>query len=151
MRPRRAWRWREDGGTAAVEFALVMSLVSLMLIGVADFGMAYYRAIQLSDAVNYATTYGLNNTDATLDEVEERVTATVAGVDNLTVDASLLCRCDTTDTACSTANEDSCESGGGAWRRFIVVEAEGGVAPVIAWPGIPDPIPLSASAMKVVP
>lgn len=139
---------RDDRGTAAVEFALVLSLVSLMLIGVADFGLAFYRSIQISDAVNYATTYKLNNPGAALADVEQKATDALAGLDALTVTASLTCSCDHAAQTCSAANEAAC---GGVWREFIVVNASASVDPILSWPGIPDPIPISAESTKVVP
>lgn len=54
-----------DRGAATVEFALVLPLLLLLLVGIVQFGRVYSMQIQLSGAANDAARYlAVNPTDA---------------------------------------------------------------------------------------
>lgn len=62
MRPRRP---AGDRGAAAVEFALVLPLLMLLLVGIVQFGRVYSLQIQLSGAANHGARHlAVNPTDA---------------------------------------------------------------------------------------
>jgi len=43
-------RWQRDRGAAAVEFALIVPLLCLFLLGIIDFGRLWYTQINLTEA-----------------------------------------------------------------------------------------------------
>jgi Flp pilus assembly protein TadG len=47
---RRGRRWCDDSGAAAVEFAIVLAPLLLVVFGIVNFGLAYHQQIQLSGA-----------------------------------------------------------------------------------------------------
>lgn len=50
-RPRGSARWRNDDGVAAVEFALVLPLLVMLVLGVLTTGIAYSHSLGLANAV----------------------------------------------------------------------------------------------------
>lgn len=53
----RSFRTGEQG-QAIVEFAFVLPLVLLLIVAVADFGIAYQRSVQMANAVREGARYG---------------------------------------------------------------------------------------------
>lgn len=54
-------RAKQDAGTAAVEFALLASLIMIIVAGTADFGYWIYAASELTAAVSAGSQYAANN------------------------------------------------------------------------------------------
>ena len=52
-------------GQALVEFALLATLVITLLLGIVDFGRAYYTQVQIKNAVGDAGYYAIQNPDDT--------------------------------------------------------------------------------------
>ncbi len=50
---------RERRGTVSVEVAMTMTVFSVLLIGMVDFGLAYSRQMEMSNAVRAGTQYAL--------------------------------------------------------------------------------------------
>ena len=51
-------RVRCERGSSLVELAIILPVLSLLFLGVADFGQAYYMAIEVSHAADSAALYG---------------------------------------------------------------------------------------------
>ena len=49
---------RAENGSSLVELAVVLPVLFLLLLGVADFGRAYYLGMEVSQAANSAALYG---------------------------------------------------------------------------------------------
>ena len=52
-------------GQALVEFALLATLLITLLLGIFDFGRAYYTQVQIKNAIADAGYYAIQNPDAT--------------------------------------------------------------------------------------
>lgn len=52
---------RSEGGSNLVELSLVLPILVLLLLGVADLGIAYFQAIEVSRAAHSAALYGSRN------------------------------------------------------------------------------------------
>lgn len=50
---------RDENGSVVVEFAFYAALMSLMMIGVIDYGLAYAREMSMSNAVRAGTQFAL--------------------------------------------------------------------------------------------
>ena len=69
-------RWR-DRGAAAVEFALVMPLLVMLLFGIAEFGNAFFIKAQVAGAARVAVrNYAINWKTTTAEDTVARDTAT---------------------------------------------------------------------------
>lgn len=92
---------RDESGVAAVEFALVLVPLMLVVFGIINFGLLYHEQIQLSGAAREgARTMAVNN-----DEDAARAAAISAAptVENLTVSVSTSnCEPDTSVTVTVT-------------------------------------------------
>ncbi len=72
-------RMKQERGQSIVEFAIVLPLLVLLLMGVADVGRAYYILVSLNDAASEGATYAsINPSD--LDGIQLR---TVEATDGL--------------------------------------------------------------------
>ena len=95
---------RNERGAAAVEFALVLPLLVLLVAGIADFGRAYYLQTTLSGAAREGVrAMALKN-----DQGAARTAAKVAAGDLTLSDAQIsvspgTCACLSTSTATVTA------------------------------------------------
>jgi Flp pilus assembly protein TadG len=105
MRPSYRDEARNDTGAAAVEFALVLPLLLLVVVGIIQFGRVYSQQIELEGAANAGARYlAVHPTDAagartktrdaanniTFSDADIAVTATTPcnGTDSVTVVAS---------------------------------------------------------------
>jgi Flp pilus assembly protein TadG len=80
MKARRAWWFRGDRGTAAVELALLSPLLLILLAGMVDFGRVYREEIELSAAVAAAGQYALLNAASINSGSASTLAATLSGI-----------------------------------------------------------------------
>lgn len=75
---------RRDRGASAVEFAIVLPVLFLIVAGIVDFGRAYFTQIQLANAAREgaraAVVLPLGSTPAPTTEVPARVSAALPGL-----------------------------------------------------------------------
>ncbi|KRB43864.1 TadE/TadG family type IV pilus assembly protein [Terrabacter sp. Root181] len=80
---------RTERGASAVEFAIVLPVLFLVLAGIVDFGRAYFAQIELSNAAREgaraAVVLPLGSTPAPTTEVAARVAAALPGISDATV------------------------------------------------------------------
>lgn len=136
----RAFRKLDRKGAAAVEFALLMPFILIMLIGLVDFGMGLWTQMQLESAaragaqyalIDYADTSGIQNA--------------VTGSSNLTTAPTPLA---TTFCECSNGTSVSCAGtcASGSVRIFVRVTATSSFTPLLSYPGMPNPFTLRGGA-----
>lgn len=97
--------WKKDNGQALVEFALVLPILLLLLVGIVDFGMIFFKWLAVEhtarDAARYASLGGSTNDAKTL-AINELKTA---GMQNARVSISLA-PYDSSSSSGSTGNEN---------------------------------------------
>jgi Flp pilus assembly protein TadG len=71
-------RWRRDRGAAMVELALSLPLLVLVLVGAADFGRAFYTAIELVAASRAGAAFGAHSAANSSDSSGIRIAAATA-------------------------------------------------------------------------
>jgi Flp pilus assembly protein TadG len=138
---------RSEGGSSLVEMALVLPVLFLLLLGVVDFGRAYYLAIEVSQAAHTAALYGSQNpTDTT--GMQYAAVADAPDVPNFTISsvtATYGCECSngslpvascTTNPACGAMNVVD----------YIQVNTSTSYSAMFPYPGIPSPLTLRGSA-----
>ena len=92
---------RGDRGAAAVEFALVLPLLLLLVVGIIQFGRVFSLQIQLSGAANAGARYlSVNPTQTT--QVRDRTRAAAVNLALLDGEIAL-----TTTTPCSASSQVS--------------------------------------------
>ncbi|GAA2490462.1 TadE/TadG family type IV pilus assembly protein [Terrabacter carboxydivorans] len=85
---------RSERGASAVEFAIVLPVLFLVVAGIVDFGRAYFTQIELTNAAREgaraAVVLPIGSTPAPSTEVPARVSAALPGVADAVI-ASNLC------------------------------------------------------------
>ena len=80
-----------DRGAAAVEMALVTMFLLVLLLGIVDVGRAISANISVRDAVQDGASYGAYTSDATADDIRNRVRASVSSPDLSTATIDVYC------------------------------------------------------------
>ncbi|MGO4663049.1 TadE/TadG family type IV pilus assembly protein [Terrabacter sp. 2TAF16] len=98
---------RTERGASAVEFAIVLPVLFLIIAGIVDFGRAYFTQIELSNAAREgaraAVVLPLGSTPAPTTEVAARVSAALPGIGDATLSpAPVYCPSVATSTARAT-------------------------------------------------
>src|SRR5271169_6845725 len=84
-----------EAGSSLIELALVLPVLFLLVLGVVDFGRAYYLAIEVSQAAHTAALYGSQNPSDTIG-MQNAAVADAQDVPNFTtssVTAVFGCEC----------------------------------------------------------
>lgn len=124
-------------GNVAVEFALVMPVFVLLVMGLAEFGFMARERSTLDAAARAGLQVILEDPTDTSD-AEELALELAPGAD---VEAVTECECpDGTPTACNT----TCS--GALPLRFVTVTATADWPLIFPWPGVGDPVTLESMA-----
>ena len=85
---------RDNRGNAAVEFALLMPILLLLLSGLIDFGRAFFTSMELENAARAGAQYGFINGADDLSQIEATVRG-ASSVDDadLSVATTSFCGC----------------------------------------------------------
>lgn len=142
-------RWRalrDRAGNAALEAALVAPVLALLAVGIADYGLAIHRKMQIQHAAqagaDYAMKYGFDSSAIT-----GAVTAAtaVAGIAAVPAPAEA-CGCVAGNTLAAASCGSLCPDGTAA-GTYVTVSAQGAYATLIPYPGIPAEFTFNASAV----
>lgn len=128
-------RWGNEAGGAAVEFALILPILILMLAGIADLGkMVYVRSVLESAArAGAQASFADPSATATI-EAAVQTAITASGIDNVvTPSAAQACECSNgTAVDCTTG---TCATG--AVRHYVTVTATTTYTPMINITNLP--------------
>lgn len=164
---------RNDRGSAFVELALVLPILTLVLIGAAELGRMAYFAIEVSDAARAGVAYGAQSTSTAPDTTNIAIAARAAAPDlpsTLSVTSSDPCVCETVTSSTGTVTTTtipltSCGgsslpatlcTGTATGTTYIVVNyvqvsTSATVSTMFNYPGIPNSFTLNGfSKMRVV-
>ena len=152
----RGWRRRlfrrfawagEERGSSLVELGLVLMTLLLMLIGVIDFGRAYYLSVEVSNAAYAGALYGSQNNTDTAGMISAATTDAV-DVSGLSAVATYGCECSdgsgTSSAKCVSA-PTGCNSGTNQ-VNFVKVTTSATYTLLFPWPTLPRTIALQGSA-----
>jgi len=133
----------DRGGNVAVEFALALPVLIVMLTGLIDYGRATYDRMALETAARGAVQYARQ---APSDTAGIRAAALNAGGVAATATVEVpapFCECPDGSSIGCTA---TCASGD-AVRRFLSVTVRQDFEPLFPYPGLPSPLALAGSAV----
>lgn len=105
-----AARLRADQtGVSFIEAAIVLPILTMVLVGTAEFGMNYFNKSQLQAAVNAGAQYALRNPTDTAGSQSAITAALPTTVTGVTTTATFACECNNgTAVSCTTG---TCTSG----------------------------------------
>lgn len=143
MAPRRL-RFGNDHGSSLVEVALALPVLLALLLGVVDFGRAYYLAMEVAGAAHAGAEYGIQApSDST--GIKAAAKADAPDVPNLTVATPVFgCECsDGTSYSTGCANKPTCTTN---VVYSVKVTVSASYKTMFPWPGLPSTMQISNSA-----
>jgi Flp pilus assembly protein TadG len=137
---------RSTRGGAAVELAIVLPILTLLVIGVADYGRVFFTSITVANAARAGAEYGAQSPAASVDTAGMRIVAQqdgneIGAIDFSTTPPRTYCECAGASHGCTTL----C-TGGAAPDVFIEVTARKVVTMLFSYPGLPGSVTINRSA-----
>jgi Flp pilus assembly protein TadG len=134
-----------EKGTAAIEFGLVGTMLSLLLLGVIDFGMGYWEKIQVGNAARAGAEYAIFNgwnqsgiaTAVTSATSLNSIAATPAPTQSY--------GCPSASAGITTAAFGASCTGGGTAGTYVTVNANASYTTLFTYPGVTNPLALTVS------
>ena len=148
-----------ERGASLVEFAFVIPFLTLLVLGVIDFGRAYYLSIEVQNAAYTGAFYGTqNNTDTTgmqnaaLGDAQEAKNR--SDITNMTATASYGCECSGTASAtfCPSSLTNACANpvcntaSSPNVVQVVQVCTSATYHPLFPWKGLPTSFVLTGSS-----
>jgi Flp pilus assembly protein TadG len=159
-------RWRRNRGVAMVELALSLPVLVTVLVGGADFGRAFYTAIQLVAASRAGAAYGAHSAANSSDSSGIRVAAAYAAPNiSLTANSTDIpdagqypvCASDDTGTATFTPQaspatcSSACPGSTDHMLCFVKVTTTKAFTMISSYiPGVPRTIMITRTAYQIV-
>lgn len=130
---------KDQRGVAATEFALIVPVLFLLMVGAIDFGTFVNNSMRLENTARAATQYVLQGGDPEdiYDDVVSQADLVVGNSDMSGVTV-------TSDTVCTCQDGEEVECTGSSCgivdytRRFIVVSINKEYETFMSYPGLPD-------------
>src|SRR5271170_4408310 len=140
MRSERLNIARSEDGSSLVELAFFLPLLLLLLMGVADFGRAYYLAIEVAGAAHAGAVYGAQNiTDTT--GMQNAAKLNSPDVSGLVATGSWGCECsDGTSVSASCVTIPACSVNLVYYAKVTTTVT---YHPIVPWQGLNSPIILT--------
>jgi Flp pilus assembly protein TadG len=136
---------RSELGSSIVELAFILPVLSLVLLGIIDFGRFFYTSVEVTNAAHAGAQFGArtiqmaNNTTG----MQQAALNDAPDTAGMTATASYSCTCPNAGVvSCTTA---SCGASG-APVVTVTVTTQTTVSTLFPWPGIPSPITINGSA-----
>jgi Flp pilus assembly protein TadG len=137
---------RSCSGTTAIEFALIAPILMTMLIGLTDFGIAFYEKMQVQAAAQAGAEYAARHGFGT-SAVKGAVTAaTGLAAISASPDPSQSCGCASGTTITAAACGSTC-TGGATAGTYVTVNAQAKYATIFNYPGLASPLTLTAQTV----
>jgi len=134
---------RSSSGTSAIEFALVAPVLIFLAIGLIDVGRYMYFGIVVTHAARAGVQYGAQNI-ISADDATGMSSAALRDAPNITISVAPSYFCSPNGTAASAV---ACGSG---VPYYVQVKASGTFQALFSYPGIPNHIPIAATAVMRV-
>ena len=128
----------ETRGLGAVELGFIAPVLLTMLLGIFDFGMAFWQQMEIANAADAGAQWGMSNTysDASIRTVAQSATNLAA---NVNVSSTNPCGCaSNTGVTSGYGNPPSCTTcpDGTAAQTYIVVNTRMCYSTLFHWPGL---------------
>jgi Flp pilus assembly protein TadG len=158
LRLSRALGFCGDCGGALIETALAAPLLSLLLLGAAEFGLLDYEAIEVSNAAKAGVEYGSSSPSAAVDTTGIQTAAqndaanilTRAGRSNLTATPSWSYACAGAQPPVAPSGTPLTCPGNAAIETILTVHTTATFVPLIHIPGFVSPITIYGQATQKV-
>jgi len=135
-----------DSGMSTTEFGLVVSLLASLAVGILDFGSGLVKQMEVGNAARAGADYAQANpyNSAIITSVVQNATALSVEADPA---PSQFYGCpDATSGISSVSAGTSCPATNATAGSYVTVSAETSYSTIFTYPGIPNPLILSANA-----
>jgi Flp pilus assembly protein TadG len=135
-------------GQSAVELAIAVPVLVLLLLAGVDYGRIFYMSIGVNNAARAGAQYGSQTVITAADSIGmvAAAKADAANLSNLTATASqCTCVSSTTVTACPSGYCTNAPQG-----TFVEVDTQGLFQTIVSYPGLPSSTTLSGKAIMQV-
>jgi len=143
---------RARDGVSTIEFAFVSAILCALTLGVLDFGMGFYKYMQVQSAAQAGAQYAMLNPGATNTNISSAVTnaTTLSGLAVASGYPQNSCGCPTGSTSSPTGMTWGVTCGsacgvGGTAQQYILVRAQASYSTIMTWPGLSNPMTLAAT------
>jgi Flp pilus assembly protein TadG len=136
----------DDKGTAAIEFGLVGTTLTLLMLGLMDFGMGFWEQIQVGNAARAGAQYAIFN-GWNQSGISTAVTsATSLASISASPAPSQSCGCPSASSGITSATCGTSCTGGGAAGTYVTVNAQASYTPIFPISGFSSVVTLTATA-----
>jgi Flp pilus assembly protein TadG len=136
-----------DGGMSTIEFALVSSLLASLAVGVLDFGTGLLEQMEVGNAARAGADYAQVNAYNSSNITSAVQNATRLSVEVPTGTPLQFYGCpDVSSGISSVSVGTTCPSTSATAGRYVTVSAQTSYSTIFTYPGIPNPLTLTASA-----
>jgi hypothetical protein len=140
------WLSLGRSGTAALEFGLAMPFLLILVVGMAEVGVAAYEAMQVKDAAETGVIYASQHATDFAGVANAVIDATGTAGITATPAPAAFCGCPgaagVTVGDCTSLCPDGSPQG-----RYVSVSASLTHVPILSFPGFPDPLVLTGRAV----
>jgi Flp pilus assembly protein TadG len=126
---------RGRSGLGAIEFGFVAPVLLAMLLGVLDFGMAFWEQMQVANAADAGAQWGMSNSFDASNITNVVKAATNLSIDSNNINASNPYGCPTSSGITTYSQSTTCPDGSTS-KQYIVVTAHICYSTIFSWPGL---------------
>lgn len=138
-------RWSGDSGQALIETAVTVSLFTLLLLGVAEFGRLAFAAIEVSNAASAGARYAAQSgAAADTTGIVNAAANDASNLAGLTTTSSYSCIC--SDGSSSTCSNSDCSTS--HIEETVTVNTQVSFDPLVHVPGLPKTFTLKGQAVE---
>ncbi len=128
--------FRENSGAAAVEFGFVASLLCFLFVGLADFGMGYWKKMQVGNAARAGAQYAMKNGWSSSGISTAITSATSFGSIAASPAPTQACGCPNASSGIVATSCGASCTGGGTAGTYVTANATASYSPLLPYPGI---------------
>jgi Flp pilus assembly protein TadG len=141
---------RDSEGASAIEFGFLAPILALLVMGIVDFGMGIWEDMKVANAAEAGAAYAsVNGWNATATQIQSAVTnaTSLSAISASPAPSIMSCGCPNanstaiTSATCGTACSDGSQAG-----HYWVVNAQASYSMFLHYPGVTNPMTLSATA-----
>ena len=134
-------------GVAGIEFALLAMTLTVLAVSAMEFGMGFYRKMQVYDAAQAGAQYVIKNGFGSTTSVTSAVTSATAYSDITATPAPVQsCGCPTVSGIASAQCGTACTDGT-LPATYVTVSAQATYTPMFNYPGLPATFNFTANSI----
>src|ERR1700677_3136360 len=131
-------------GASIIEVALMTPFLLLLVIGVIDFGRAFYDGIELENAARAGAAYGAINPTDTAGMVTT-AKSDAADISSVTATASYGCMCSDGTSSSASCTPTPSWTSSARQVNYVQVNTSYTYTPFLPWPGVPASFALTGN------